>query len=134
MQHLTESEARQYSPLTLAFLGDSVYEIHVRYALTAAANCPVRKLHSEKIRYVCAAFQAKAADLLQDKLTEAESAVYHRGRNADGKPSKNADPADYRKATGFEAVFGYLYLMGDTARIRTLFQIIWENREALLAA
>ena len=134
MQRLSEPEARQYSPLTLAFLGDSVYEIEVRFALTAAANCPVRALHTEKIRYVCAAFQAKAADALQTEFTEAELAVYHRGRNAGGTPSKNADPADYRKATGFEAVFGYLYLMGDTERISHLFQYIWENREALLEA
>lgn len=132
MRTLSEPEARQYSPLTLAFLGDSVYEIEVRGALTAQANCPVKRLHSEKIRYVCAAFQARAAVYLQEQFTEAESAVYHRGRNAGGTPSKNADPADYRKATGFEAVFGYLYLIGDQQRIETLFQSVWENREALL--
>ncbi len=132
MEKLTISEARQYSPLTLAFLGDSAYEIEVRMALVSAANMPVRKLHTEKIRYVCAAFQAKAADFLQETFTEEEQAVYHRGRNAGGTPSKNADPADYRKATGLEAVFGYLYLIGDAGRIRTLFQLIWENREVLL--
>ena len=134
MQRLSEPEARQYSPLTLAFLGDSVYEIEVRFALTSTANCPVRTLHTEKIRYVCAGFQARAAALLQEVFTEAEQAVYHRGRNAGGTPSKNADPADYRKATGFEAVFGYLYLMGDTERIHALFQIVWENRTLLLNA
>lgn len=131
MQTRSEAEARQYSPLTLAFLGDSVYEIEVRGALTAQANCPVRRLHSEKIRYVCAAFQAKAADLLQTVFTEEELAVYHRGRNAGGTPSKNADPADYRKATGVEAVFGYLYLMGNTERIEVLFRMIWDNRGQL---
>lgn len=133
MRILSEPEARQYSPLTLAFLGDSVYEIEVRGALTAAANCPVRRLHTEKIRYVCAAFQARAAALLQADFTEAEEAVYRRARNAGGTPSKHADPADYRKATGFEAVFGYLYLMGDRERIDTLFQKVWENREELLS-
>lgn len=133
MEKLTISEARQYSPLTLAFLGDSAYEIEVRMALVSAANMPVRKLHTEKIRYVCAAFQAQAADFLQAAFTEEELAVYHRGRNAGGTPSKNADPADYRKATGLEAVFGYLYLTGDAGRIRTLFQMIWENREVLLS-
>lgn len=133
MQKLSEPEARQYSPLTLAFLGDSVYEIKVRFALTASANSPVGVLHTEKIRYVCAAFQARAAALLQEEFTEAELAVYRRGRNAGGTPSKNADPADYRKATGFEAVFGYLYLMGDTERISALFQKVWEQREALLS-
>ena len=132
MQRMTEPEARQYSPLTLAFLGDSVYEIEVRFALTAAANSPVRSLHTEKIRYVCAAFQARAAAFLMEHFTEAEAAVYRRGRNAGGTPSKNADPADYRKATGLEAVFGYLYLIGDTQRISELFLMVWENREALL--
>lgn len=133
MKHFSEAEARQYSPLTLAFLGDSVYEIEVRCALTAEANRPVGILHAEKIRYVCAAFQAKAAGFLQAEFTEAELAVYHRGRNAGGTPSKNADPADYRKATGLEAVFGYLYLMGEQDRITSLFRRIWENREAFLS-
>lgn len=133
MRTLSEPEARQYSPLTLAFLGDSVYEIEVRYALTAQANCPVRQLHTEKIRYVCAAFQARAADYLQCVFTEDELAVYRRGKNAGGTPSKNADPADYRKATGFEAVFGYLQLIGEQERIDQLFQAVWEKRELLLA-
>ena len=132
MRTLSEPEARQYSPLTLAFLGDSVYEIEVRYALTAQANCPVKQLHTEKIRYVCAAFQARAAEYLQSVYTEDELAVYRRGKNAGGTPSKNADPADYRKATGFEAVFGYLQLIGDQARIDKLFQTVWEKRELLL--
>ena len=74
MRALSEPEARQYSPLTLAFLGDSVYEIEVRYALTAQANCPVKQLHTEKIRYVCAAFQARAAEYLQSVYTEDERA------------------------------------------------------------
>ncbi len=132
MAILTEAEARQYSPLTLAFLGDSVYEILVREAIVREANTPVRKLHSAKIKLVCAGFQARAAVLLADHLTEEESAVYRRGRNAGGTPSKNADPADYRMATGFEAVFGYLQLMGQTERIHALFRIVWDQRESLL--
>ena len=132
MRTLSEPEARQYSPLTLAFLGDSVYEIEVRYALTAQANRPVKQLQTDKIRYVCAAFQARAAEYLQSKYTEEELAVYRRGKNAGGTPSKNADPADYRMATGFEAVFGYLQLIGDQERIDRLFQTVWEKRELLL--
>lgn len=129
---LTEPEARQYSPLPLAFLGDSVYEILVREAIVREGNTPVRKLHTAKIRLVCAAFQAQAADLLEPVLTEHELAVYHRGRNAGGTPSKNADPYDYRKATGFEAVFGYLQLMGQTERIGELFGLVWDQRDRLL--
>lgn len=131
---LTEPEARQYSPLTLAFLGDSVYEILVRGAIVREANTPVRKLHSAKIRLVCAAFQAQAADLLETAMTEAELTVYRRGRNAGGTPSKNADPYDYRKATGFEAVFGYLELMGQKERIDELFELVWNHRDTLLTA
>ena len=101
-------------------------------AIVREANTPVQKLHSAKIRLVCAGFQAAAAKLLAEHLTEEESAVYRRGRNAGGTPSKNADPAEYRQATGLEAVFGYLQLMGQTERIETLFRIIWENRESLL--
>lgn len=129
---LSELEARQYSPLTLAFLGDSVYEILVREALVRMANTPVKRLHNAKIQYVCAGFQAKAIDLLLPLLTDEELAVYHRGRNAGGTPSKNADPADYRKATGFEALFGYLQLMGQQDRIQTLFLSTWDKREDIL--
>lgn len=131
MEHLTEAQARQYSPLALAFLGDGVYELMVRSAILQEANTSVQKLHSAKIRLVCAAFQARAAERLQEVYTEAELAVYHRGRNAGGNPSKNADPADYRKATGFEAVFGYLHLMGDAERIQELFSMVWSMRNEL---
>ncbi len=129
---LSELEARQYSPLTLAFLGDSVYEILVREALVREANTSVKQLHSTKIQYVCAGFQAKAVNMLLPFLTDEEQAVYHRGRNAGGTPSKNADPADYRKATGFEALFGYLQLMGQQDRIQTLFTSVWNMRTDIL--
>ena len=127
----TEAEARQYSPLTLAFLGDSVYEIMVRQAVTERANAPVRALHQEKIRYVCAAFQAGAADRLLPSLTEAEAAIFRRARNASLSPPKNADPADYRRATGLEAVFGYLQLTAQFSRISELFDSIWEMRDEI---
>lgn len=124
---LSESEARQYSPLALAFLGDGVYELQVRTALLARANEPVDKLHREKVQYVCAEFQAKAAERLA--YTPAEQAVYRRGVNAAVHAPKSATPAAYRKATGFEAVFGYLHLMGDEARVRALFSEVWAMRE-----
>lgn len=128
---LSEAEARQYSPLALAFLGDSVYELLVRSAIVREANTSAQKLHNAKIRFVCAAFQARASERLADTFTENELAVWHRGRNAGAHPPKNADPADYRKATGFEAVFGYLHLMGDTERIQELFNFVWSMREEL---
>jgi ribonuclease-3 family protein len=130
---LTEKEARQYSPLTMAFLGDCVYELLVRSAIVSAGSTPVGNLHDAKIKLVCAGFQAKAADALMDRLTEEERSVYQRGRNAAGNTvPRNASPADYRKATGLEALFGYLELSGDTQRQQTLFAAIWDMREELL--
>ncbi len=131
--HLTEQEARQYSPLTMAFLGDCVYEMLVRSAIVEAGSTPVGRLHSAKIRYVCAGFQARAADALADMLTEEERSIFQRGRNATGNTvPRNASPADYRKATGLEALFGYLQLSGNTQRLDAIFTAIWDMREELL--
>ena len=125
MVFLTEREANSYSPLTLAFLGDSVYDTYVREYLLRQANMPVAKLHSAKIKLVCAEFQSKAYDLVAEKLTEQELAVLKRGRNATGNTvPKHADPAEYRRATAIECLFGYLYLTGRNVRIRELFELI----------
>ncbi len=119
---LSESEARQYSPLTLAFLGDAVYSLLVRNMLTVESNKPTGKLHKESIKYVNAAFQAEMIKLLADELTENEQWVFKRGRNAHSAHSpKNQSEADYRYATGFETLYGYLYLCGETDRIKDLF-------------
>lgn len=122
---LSEKEARQFSPLTLAFLGDSVYELMIRSAMVMQGNTAVKNLHNAKIRLVCAAYQARASERII--FTEQEQAVFHRGRNAVSSSAvpKNAVPADYRKATGLEAVFGYLHLCGNTERLETLFREIW---------
>lgn len=130
MQNLSEKEARQFSPLTLAFLGDSVYELMIRTAMTRQGNAPVKTLHDAKIRLVCAAYQARAAERLQ--FTDTEQAVFQRGRNAASTIPKSAVPADYRKATGLEAVFGYLHLSGNTKRLESLFQEIWNMQTEIL--
>ncbi len=132
MQKLSEKEARQFSPLTLAFLGDSVYELMIRTAITMQGNTAVKNLHDAKIHMVCAAYQARAAERLQ--FTEAEQAVFQRGRNAVSNSAipKSAIPADYRKATGLEAVFGYLHLSGNTERLELLFLEIWNMQEDIL--
>jgi len=125
---LKPEEARQYSPLTLAFLGDSVYEVMVRERLLREANRPARQLHEQAVAHVRAAFQAHAAALIAEMLTEEEADILRRGRNASGiSVPKHATPADYRKATGFECLFGYLYLCGQTERLRTLFTAIWQE-------
>ena len=121
---LSEPQARMYSPLTLAFLGDAVYSLLVRNMLSLAANKPTGKLHKESIYYVNAAFQAQMVKELLPSLTEDEVAVFKRGRNAHSSHSpKNQSDADYRYATGLEALYGYLYLCGNTERIKELFEI-----------
>lgn len=123
MEPLTQ--ARQYSPLALAFLGDSVYEILVREYLVREANRPAAKLHEQKIQLVCAAFQAQAIDRLIPLLTEEETAVYKRGRNANNTVPRHTSAQDYHKATGLEALFGYLHLLGEQARLEELFAAIF---------
>ncbi len=123
---LTPAEARQYSPLTLAFLGDSVYEQLVRSELVIRANMPTGKLHAEAVKLVRAGYQAQAAHyLLGGHFTEEEEYIYKRGRNSShiGAP-KSATNTDYRAATGLEAVFGYLSLIGNNERINELYRII----------
>lgn len=108
---------RAYSPLALAYIGDAFYDLIIRTVVVERANRPVRDLHRIVVGYVSAEAQAKIASVLLDRFTEEESAVYRRGRNA--KPhtkAKNASMEDYLKATGFEAVLGYLYLADNTER------------------
>ena len=125
---LTPDEAKQYSPLTLAFLGDSVYEVMVREALLREANRPARELHTQAVAHVRAAYQAGAVSRISEMLTETEADILRRGRNASGiSVPKHATPADYRKATGFECLFGFLYLCGMTERLRELFAVIWQE-------
>ena len=127
---LSEDEAKQFSPLTLAFLGDSVYEVMVRETLLREANRPARELHQQAVAHVRAAYQADAAGRIAVLLTEHEADILRRGRNASGiSVPKHATPADYRKATGFECLFGYLYLCGQTARLRELFAVIWQESQ-----
>lgn len=121
---LSEPQARMYSPLTLAFLGDAVYSLLVRNMLSLSANKPAGKLHKESIQYVNAAFQAQMIRELLPVLTEDETSVFKRGRNAHSSHSpKNQSDADYRYATGLEALYGYLYLCGNTERIKEIFEL-----------
>ena len=121
---LSESEARQYSPLTLAFLGDAVYSLLVRNMLTVDSNKPTGKLHKESIKFVNAAFQAEMIKELLPSLTENETAVFKRGRNAhSGHSPKNQEAGDYRYATGLETLYGYLYLCGESDRIKEIFEM-----------
>ncbi|MCQ2492921.1 MAG: ribonuclease III [Lachnospiraceae bacterium] len=110
-------DLRTESPLTLAYIGDAVYDLIVRTVVVERANRSPKELHKSAVKYVNAATQARMIEALEADLTEDETAVFHRGRNAkSGTSAKNASIVDYRKATGFEAVIGYLYLQGDMER------------------
>lgn len=112
------SNAKLYSPLVLAYIGDSVYEVYVRgRVLQTHPDMPAYKLHKVSVKYVKASSQAKSIHTIEEMLTEEELAVYKRGRNAKSPTvPKNADITDYRCATGFEALVGYLYLSGMNER------------------
>ena len=115
---IEQKDIRTYSPLTLAYIGDAVFDIIIRSILVNKGNTPVNKLHQRASQVVKAQTQAAMVLALMDQLTEAESDWYRRGRNS--KPhtkANNASTMDYLEATGFEAVLGYLYLTGDMDRI-----------------
>ena len=118
---LKEVDIRAYSPLTLAYIGDCVYDLVIRTVVVERGNEPANKLHKKTVAYVKAQTQAAMIEALLPYLTEEEEAVYRRGRNAKSYTSaKNASISDYRKATGMEALVGYLYLTGQEARIMEL--------------
>ena len=113
----------QRSPLELAYLGDTVFDLIVRTRLVCDANEPVNKLNRKATAIVNAASQSRMVEILEPLFTEEEAAVYHRGRNAKAAThAKNASIQDYRRATGLEAVFGYLYLQGKMDRIMELYE------------
>ncbi len=115
---LAEQDIKTYSPLTLAYIGDAVYEIIVRTVLVGQGNAPVNLLHKRASNLVKAGAQKEAYDRIRERLTEEEVSVFRRGRNAKSYTSaKNAAIGDYRVATGFEALFGYWYLTGQTERM-----------------
>ena len=118
---IKEVDIRTYSPLTLAYIGDCVYDLVIRTVVVERGNEPANKLHKKTVAYVKAQTQASMIEALLPYLTEEEEAVYKRGRNAKSYTSaKNASIGDYRKATGMEALVGYLYLTGQEARIMEL--------------
>lgn len=118
------------SPLALAFVGDGVYELLARQQLLARGSAPVGRLHSRTVELVSAAAQARAYRLVAPLLSPEEDAIYRRGRNANSTRSpRHTDPAVYRCATGMEALFGWLYLTGQVARLEQLFGVILAGQE-----
>ena len=123
---MTKNEVIQnYNSLSLAYVGDAVYEILVRTHLLKKGITVNGKMHFEAKKYVSAAAQSEKLERIFPYLTEDEIGVIRRGKNAKSHSHpKNADLADYHSATGFEALFGYLHLAGDTDRITEIFNII----------
>lgn len=111
----------QLSPLSLAYIGDAVYEMYIRSYIMKDCNMPVAKLHKAATRFVSATSQAEIVKNISDEFTDEEMSVYKRGRNAHSYTSaKNADIVDYRMATGLEALIGYLYIKKETGRLEEI--------------
>ncbi len=116
--NLDKKDYRTYSPLTLAYIGDSIFDLVVKTVVVETANCSANILHKKTTKFVKAEAQSKIVDHILETLTEEEASVYRRGRNAKSfTTAKNASIEDYRKATGLEALVGYLYLNGNMDRI-----------------
>lgn len=109
--------AEEYSPLTLAYIGDCVYEMYIRTYLIKDSNHNVNKLHKTATKYVCCKHQAEVYYKIKDMLTDEECAVFKRGRNTKSTVPKNSEMKDYRIATGIEALMGYLYIKNRPDRI-----------------
>lgn len=122
---MTEKVARGYSPNVLAFFGDSVYEEMVRRLIVTTHQTNAGKLHELAVKRVRASYQSEAVNVVEPLLTEIEADIMRRGRNAGGiSVPKSAKPSEYRRATGFEALFGYLALTGQQERLEELFDAV----------
>ena len=130
---LVEQDIRTYSPLTLAYIGDAIFELVVRTVLVERKNTQAEKLHKAATKIVKAETQALMIEALKEDLTEEELAVFKGGRNVKAVTrAKNATMSEYRRATGFEALMGYLYLKGDMARMIELIRLGVEKAEVTL--
>ena len=125
-----EVDIRTVNPLTLAYIGDGIYELIVRSVMVARTNTRAGLLHRQTSQLVKAEAQSKMMDILLPQLSPEEESVYRRGRNAKSATmAKNASIGDYRRATGFEALMGYLYLTDQTARLMELVKLAVDTYE-----
>lgn len=122
--NMNETEINQLSPLVLAYIGDTVYEVFIRTMLVHGGNAPVHKLHIKSIAYVKAKAQSNIIHAIIDELTPEEQDIVRRGRNAkSGSIPKNADVTEYKYATGFESLIGYLYLKKEFKRLMEILNL-----------
>ena len=123
-EYIKNIDLQNVSMQTLAFIGDSVYNVYVRTYLASISNMQTGKLHVCSIKYVSARGQAKVVDYLFDSLSEEEKLVYKRGRNTNiHTVSKNVEISQYKKSTGFEALIGYLYLSQNIKRLEEIINL-----------
>ena len=123
---MTFAHNMQPGSLELAYLGDTVYDLYVRRALVLRGG-KVQSLHKAAVAHVCAHAQSEALARIENELTEDEAAVVRRARNARQTPPKNADPAEYHRATALEALIGWLCLNEETARMDVLLRMALED-------
>lgn len=121
---MQEVDVKTYSPLALAYIGDCIFDLVIKSLVLNQGNKQVQKLHKETSQIVQASSQSKMMRVIQEHLTEEEHAVYKRGRNSKTvTPAKNQSVTDYRRATGFESLMGYLYLKKDWKRMLELIKM-----------
>jgi len=129
---LPDTDIKTYSPLVLAYIGDSIYDLVIRTSVVVNGNAPVNKLHKRVTKLVQASAQADLYFKIKDQLSEEEMVVFKRGRNAKSVTSaKNAGIVEYRTATGLEALLGYLYL---TNQLDRMLELIKQGLKAILNA
>ena len=127
---LSDVNPNELAPLILAHIGDAIYEVVIRTITLSKGNRAIEKVHKDATKYVNAKAQAEIIEKIQPLLTEEELNIYKRGRNAKSNTkAKNASITDYRKATGFEALMGYLYLLNKTERMLDLIKEGIKNGE-----
>ena len=125
---VTAEEAGQLNPLVLAYIGDAVFEMYVRLHIVGNGRYKTNMLHKMSIAFVCAKAQAKILDRIAEQLTEKEKEIVRRGRNAHANTiPKNATIADYKKATAFEALIGYLFLTKNEMRLEEIIGLAFEE-------
>ena len=124
------ADATSYSPLALAYIGDAIFDVMVRTIEVSKVNKQVNKYHKDVSKIVCATAQAKMIQAIHEQLTPEEQYSYKRGRNANSyTKAKNASRAEYRMATGFEALLGYLYLNENFKRLTDVVHMALEAAE-----
>ncbi len=126
-EYIKNIDIQNVSMQTLAFIGDAVYNVYIRSYLASKTNSVTGKLHKESIKYVSAKGQSKIIDNIYELFTEEEQAVYKRGRNTNiNTVSKHVEVIEYKKATGFEALIGYLYLKKESKRLDEIIKLCIE--------